>query len=67
MGWLFGFKRHVVVNDRGGLLAFKLTAGNINDRVPLIDLCQGLWGKMRLIKHCYAAPTFPSRNNFRSA
>ena len=46
MGWFFGFKLHIVVNDRGGLLAFKLTAGNVDDRAPLIGLCQGLWGKL---------------------
>ena len=46
MGWFFGFKLHVVINDRGGLLGFKLTAGNVDDRVPLIGLCQGLWGKL---------------------
>lgn len=28
MGWHFGFKLHLIINDRGELLAFKLTPGN---------------------------------------
>ena len=32
MGWFYGFKVHLVVNERGELLAFQLTAGNVDDR-----------------------------------
>ena len=32
VGWFYGFKLHLVVNDRGELLAFCLTPGNIDDR-----------------------------------
>ncbi len=46
MGWFFGFKLHLVVNDRGDLLAFTVTPGNMDDRQPVPDLCQGLWGKL---------------------
>lgn len=46
MGWFFGFKLHIVVNEVGDLLAFKVTKGNINDRVPVKDLCKGLSGKL---------------------
>lgn len=35
MGWFFGFKLHLIVNDMGELIAFKLTPGNTDDRVPL--------------------------------
>ena len=31
MGWFFGFKLHIIVNDRGELLAFTLTPGNAHD------------------------------------
>lgn len=31
MGWFFGFKLHIIVNDQGELLAFMLTPGNISD------------------------------------
>lgn len=44
--WFFGFKLHLVVNDRGELLACRLTAGNVDDRVPVPQLVQRLWGKL---------------------
>lgn len=46
MGWFYGFKLHLVINDRGGLLGFMLTAGNVDDRKPVPTLTQGLWGKL---------------------
>src|SRR5262249_7359860 len=35
VGWFYGFKLHLVVNDRGEVLAFCLTRGNIDDRAPV--------------------------------
>lgn len=35
MGFFFGFKLHLVVNDKGELLNFVLTRGNTDDRQPL--------------------------------
>jgi hypothetical protein len=46
MGWFFGFKLHLIVNDRGELLAARLTAGNVDDRVPVPHLVKRLWGKL---------------------
>ena len=37
MGFFFGFKLHLAVNDKGELLNFMLTAGNVDDRQPLKD------------------------------
>jgi hypothetical protein len=37
IGFFFGFKRHLVVNDKGERLNFILTAGNVDDRQPLKD------------------------------
>lgn len=31
VGWFFGLKLHIVVNNRGELIAFKITRGNMND------------------------------------
>lgn len=31
VGWHFGFKLHLIINDRGDLLAFKLTPANTDD------------------------------------
>jgi hypothetical protein len=47
--WFFGFKLHLVVNDRGELLAFCLTPGNVDDRRPvpkLLRRIQRLFGKL---------------------
>ena len=46
MGWHFGFKLHLIINDQGELLAFKLTPGNTDDRVPVPDLTKDLIGKL---------------------
>lgn len=46
MGWFFGFKLHLVVNEKGELLAFHLTPGNRDDRKVLNQLTHGIWGKL---------------------
>ena len=46
MGWFYGLKLHVIANERGELLAFKLTPGNVDDRTPLLQLAAGLTGKL---------------------
>jgi hypothetical protein len=46
MGWFYGFKLHLVANDRGELLACQLTPGNVDDRKPLPTLVQRLFGKL---------------------
>ena len=35
MGWFFGFKLHLIINDRGEILNFMFTAGNVDDRQTL--------------------------------
>ncbi len=35
IGWFYGFKLHLVINDKGEILDFMLTQGNIDDREPL--------------------------------
>lgn len=32
MGWFFGFKLHLIINDKDELLFFYLTKGNVDDR-----------------------------------
>jgi hypothetical protein len=46
MGWFYGFQLHFVIHDEGDLLALRFTPGNVDDRVPVPDLAQGLWGKL---------------------
>jgi hypothetical protein len=46
MGWFYGFKLHLIVNDVGELLAVHLTPGNVDDRRPLEALSKDLFGKL---------------------
>jgi hypothetical protein len=46
VGWFYGFKLHLVVNDRGELLACCLTPGNTDDRRPVPRLVRRLFGKL---------------------
>ena len=32
IGWFYGFKLHLIINDKGEILAFYLTRGNVDDR-----------------------------------
>jgi hypothetical protein len=46
MGWFFGFKLHLIVTEQGGLVAVKVTPGNIDDRAPIIEMSQNIFGKL---------------------
>ncbi|QGN82009.1 hypothetical protein Psal027_02683 [Piscirickettsia salmonis] len=38
MGWFYGFKLHLIVNDMGELMAFKLSQATTDDRVVFVSL-----------------------------
>lgn len=44
--WFFGFKLHLVFNDCGELLTFRLTPGNVDDRAPVPQFAKHLFGKL---------------------
>ena len=46
MGWFYGFKLHLVVNEHGDILSFYLTPGNVDDRKPVPHLAKELFGKL---------------------
>jgi hypothetical protein len=46
MGWFYGLKLHLVINDCGELLACQITPGNVDDRKPVPTLCKSLFGKL---------------------
>jgi transposase len=46
MGWFYGFKLHALINSKGELMSLKLTPGNVDDRQPILELCQGLFGQL---------------------
>ena len=48
MGWFFGFKLHLICNEKGELLSFMITPGDIDDRKPLEHktFMEFLYGKL---------------------
>jgi len=46
MGWYFGFKLHLMVNDQGELLAFRVSPGEVDDRDPVERMAEELWGHL---------------------
>lgn len=46
MGWFYGFKLHLAINDKGQILSFALSPGNIDDRQAVPSLLKGILGKV---------------------
>ena len=48
MGWFFGFKLHLIINEKGEILNFMITPGNVDDRVPLKyeNFVKEIYGKL---------------------
>ena len=48
MGWFYGFKLHLIINDKGEIIQWMLTPGNVDDRDPLKNqfFTQKLFGKL---------------------
>ncbi|WP_457641658.1 IS982 family transposase, partial [Persephonella sp.] len=49
VGWFYGFKLHLVINERGEILSFDLTAGNVDDRKSLKKMIKDLSGNIMKI------------------
>lgn len=48
IGWFFGLKLHFIINDKGKILDFVLTSGNVDNRDPLTvsNLLTRIYGKL---------------------
>lgn len=48
IGWFFGFKLHLIINDKGEILSFYLTKGNVDDRnfKVMRSMTENLFGKL---------------------
>lgn len=44
MGYFYGFKLHLIINERGEFIALKMTKGNVDDRVVVPELTKDLMG-----------------------
>jgi Transposase DDE domain len=62
VGWFYGFQLHLVVNDRGEVLAFCLTPSHVDDRRPVPQLLRRvrrLFGKL-FADRGYLSQSFPN-------
>lgn len=48
MGWFYGFKLHLIINDKGEILSFYLTKGNVDDRdvEAITTMTKEIFGKL---------------------
>lgn len=46
IGWFFGFKLHLIVNEVGELLSVRFTRGNVDDRTPVLSMAKHIFGKL---------------------
>jgi hypothetical protein len=48
IGWFYGFKLHLIINDKGEILSFYLTKGNVDDRnIKLMTkITENIFGKL---------------------
>ncbi|MDE6005876.1 MAG: transposase [Oscillospiraceae bacterium] len=48
MGWFYGFKLHLIINDESEILSFYLTSGNVDDRNEDVmdSLAKEIFGKL---------------------
>jgi len=48
IGWFYGFKLHLIINDKGEILSFYLTKGNVDDRdwKHFSDMTKAIFGKL---------------------
>jgi hypothetical protein len=48
IGWFYGFKLHLIINDKGEILAFYLTKGNVDDRNMrhMAKMTENIFGKL---------------------
>ena len=60
MGWFFGLKLHLIINNKGKIMALKITSGNTDDRAALKEIVRTLSGK------CYADRGYIGQNLFQS-
>jgi hypothetical protein len=47
-GWFYGFKLHLIINDKAEIISFQVTRGNVADNQEnlLMKLCKDIFGKL---------------------
>ena len=60
IGWFYGFKLHIIINDRSEIIAVKITKGNVDDRKAFEEML----AKRSLKGKCYADKGYISKRLF---
>lgn len=60
MGWFFGLKLHLIINNKGQIMAIKITPGNTDDRKALLAMVGDLKGK------CFADKGYIGKSTFQN-
>nr|WP_223866387.1 transposase [Candidatus Enterovibrio escacola] len=42
MGWFYGFKLHLIINDKGGIFSVKVTTINVDDKKSVSEISDDL-------------------------
>ncbi|PCS23731.1 Mobile element protein [Candidatus Enterovibrio escicola] len=37
MGWFYGFKLYLIINDQGGIISVKVTTANVDNKRPVSE------------------------------
>lgn len=53
LGWYFGFKLHLIINEFGEILSFMITPANVDDRKPVPEMTKNLFGKLFGVSEAY--------------
>lgn len=46
VGWYFGFKLHLIINEFGEIISFMITPANVDDRKPVPEMTKNFFGKL---------------------
>ena len=46
IGWFFGFKLYIIINEIGELLSVHFSKSNVDDRTPVLKMTQNILGKL---------------------
>jgi len=60
IGWFYGFKLHIIINDKSEIIAIKITQGNLDDRKAFESMIL----KDKLQGKCYADKGYISKEMF---
>ncbi len=44
MGWFYGFKLHLIINNQGSIISVTVTTDNVDDRKPISEMVNEIWG-----------------------